>query len=214
MSDNKHTYTVGPVLADILASTTRTLNGIDYTVDFASVPDATIVYLVQNGWSQAIGDSQATGAKGLVAAAVKDQIIDLSKEEIASLGDSTKALDAWKATHPQGAEFAAWAQVFLEEKAAAKAADILSGDLVFGTAERLSPEEKDRRDITMTMLKAAAAANGMKLPKAAEELSALRAFTYETEQAAIDKEVQRRAKVRAGGDTGGLAAALAAKLKG
>lgn len=214
MSDSKHTYTVGPVLAASLASTTRTINGTDYTIDFATAPDAAIAYLLQNGWSQAIGDSQAVGAKGLVAAAIKAKVITLTKEEIATIGDSMKLLDAWKTSDPQGEAFAAWAPGFLAAKAETKAADILSGDLVFGTMERLTPEEKDRRDITLTMLKGAAVANGMKLPKDSEELAALLAFTYETEQAAIDKEVARRAKVRAGGGASGLAAALAAKLKG
>lgn len=196
MSDTKNIVTAGPVIAAFLASSTRSVPGADCTIEYATACDAAIAYLLEYGFSQAIGDTQAVGEKGILAAAISKGTLPKGTVDV-----------------PDTEAFKTWAQSFLRDRATARLSAILDGDMVFGRSERLSPEDRDRRDLTLASLKDAAGRQGMKLPKGAAELQPLLDYVYEAEKATIEAEVARRAKVRAKpvtADLSGLAALLKA----
>jgi hypothetical protein len=201
---NAHTF---------LTSATRTLDGKDYVADFSTMPDAGIAYLLQYGFSQAMADSTAVGAVGMIAATVKAKMF--TEAESKAMGDTQKSLNAFIAALPadQRAAYEAWSATFLAERAAARLSAIQAGEMVFNATNSLTPEERDRRDLTASALKDAAIAQSLKLPKKAEDLRPMLEFIYNAKAAEIEAEVSRRAKVRAKTttvDLSGLAALIAA----
>lgn len=197
MSDNPN-VTVAPSIAGVIPTLSRVVKDVGtFTADVAGLPDASIAYLLEYGFSQAIGDTQAIGPIGGIKAGVKAGVLpeDVFKEVDAK--DATKALTAFFTSNPDAK---APYESFLAEHLASRAQDrldaILAGEMVFGVAERLSPEEKDRREFALSILKDSLAP-GQTLPKKAEELRPLLDYVYTQRQAEIDKEVARRAKVRA-----------------
>ena len=220
MSTTKQTFTIGPVAAAVIPPLTKTIAGQDYTFDLSGACDAAIAYVLAYGFSQTMGDTQAVGAAGLLSAAVKAEVITKEDAKAAKgAGDaSNEKLEAWIKADPKGPAFETWAASFLAKRAASRLSDILSGDMVFGETERLTPEEKDRREITLRILKDVATAQGVKLPKDAASLKEMLDFVYADQQALIDAEVATLAKRRAAtaGKVAGsdLGARLAGLLKG
>jgi hypothetical protein len=180
-------------VAAFLPSVTRTLDGVDYTLALAETPDAGIAYLIQYGFSQAMADTQALGVAALAKAGV--DVKALTEAQATEIGDTKATLV--KASPETQAAYNAFVGPFLADRAKTRLEAIASGKMVFGSSERLSPEEKDRRDLVDTALRDAAKVQGFKLPTKAEELEPLRDYVYNARKAEIDAEVARRAKARA-----------------
>jgi hypothetical protein len=153
----------------------KVIDGITYSVDSTTLPPAGTAYLLAYGFSQALGDTQAMGKE------------DRAKAYAKALKDGTT----------NGQDEATWIAAFLAAKAQARLDAIVAGDMVFGSMERLTPEEKDRRTVIDEKIAAWAKAKGVKVPKDAEKINVLRDKLYATHGAAIDAEVARMAKERA-----------------
>lgn len=173
-------HTVAGAIASVLPTLTRTIEDRDFTVDVSTLPDASIRYLLQYGFSQAIADTQALGKDGKLAAAKKAKIIT----------DDTTA-------EPTEGPYVEWLATYLRDRASLRLAALAEGKMEFASGVRLSPEDRDRRDITEEMLKAAAKQHNLKLPTEAAERKPLLDHVYASAKDHIEKEVARRAKARA-----------------
>ena len=181
---------------NIVRTLSRTIDGVEYSAETQSLPLAGIAYLLDYGFSQAMADTQALGIAALAAAAVKAKAI--TEADGKAIGDTKATLAAFAASNPEvAAAFNGWAAEFLASRAKARLAAIVAGDMTFGSSERLTPEEKDRRELTETALKDAAVAAGKKLPPKAEDRRPMLERIYEMRKGDIEAEVARRAKVRA-----------------
>jgi hypothetical protein len=186
-------------IAPTLPALVRSIDGTDYTLDMTTTPDATILYLLQYGYSQALGDTQAVANAAMVKAAVKAGVLPDGTTDVPK---DHPAYDAFVANT-------------LATRAKARLDALIGGKMVFGETERLTPEERDRRDITMAILKTAVTAAGARLPPDKDNLQALLDAVYEQRKAEIDRDVAARAKARAkhasGVDLSGLAGLLKKK---
>jgi hypothetical protein len=174
------------------------VEGKAFTLDLASLPDAGFAYLLQYGFSKSMGDSNALSNLEKAKQAEKAGILPAGFSEGLETNTAGPALKAHFAKVAGSAEaFAAWEKAFMLERATDRFNAIVAGEMVFGSSERLSPEEKDRREITLEYLTNHLAKRGTKPPRKADELNPMLEKVYAVMQAEIDKIVARRAKDRA-----------------
>ncbi len=198
MSQTKHTFVAGPALSGIVATVAKQIGSQTFSADVATLPDSAIAYLVQYGFAQSIGDTKALSALEKAKQGEKAGVFPEGFSKTLETNNAAAAMSAFFAANEGSkAAYDEWEGTFLSTRAQARLDDIISGDMVFGSSERLSPEEKDRREICTNMLRTALEGQGKKLPKVAEDLNRMLAFVYEKKQAEVDKEIARRAKVRA-----------------
>ena len=196
MSDRTHSHIAAAAVAAITASMTKVIGGETFTVDVATLPDSSIAYLAEYGYAQSMGDTKALSALEKAKAAEKAGVLPEGFTKDLTTQNAAKAVSDHNAATGNGDAFDKWEAGFLAERARARFDAILAGDMVFGSAERLSPEDKDRRAICQDMLKNALSAAGKKMPKG-DELQAMLDWVYEQRKAEIDKSVAARAKERA-----------------
>lgn len=191
------TFHAGPALAAITASYVKEIGGTSYTVTVADLSDQSLAYLAEYGYAQSMGDTKALSALEKAKQAEKAGVFPTGFTEKLETSNATSAMTAFFAAN-EGAKaaYVAWEGPFLAARAEARYKAILAGEMVFGSSERLSPEEKDRREIVTGMIKEAVAKAGKKMPKDAETLNKVIAHVYAQKQGEVDKEVARRAKAR------------------
>jgi len=199
MSETKtHTFVAGPALAAIVGQVSKTIGTKAFTADVSTLSDAALAYLVEYGFNQSIGDTKALSALEKAKQGEKAGVFPKGFAEGLETNTAAKAIaDFHKANEGSAAAYATWENTFLEERAQARLDAILAGDMVFGSSERLTPEERDRREYTLSLLKSALTQKGKKLPKAAEDLARMTEYVYNQKTHEIEKEVARRAKLRA-----------------
>jgi hypothetical protein len=199
MSETKaHSFIAGPAIAAFVSQVSKTIGTKTFSADVSTLPDAALAYLVEYGFNQSIGDTKALSALEKAKQGEKAGVFPKGFSENLETNNAAKAIAAYHAANEgSAAAYEAWENAFLEERAQARLDAIVAGEMVFGSSERLTPEERDRREYTLSLLKSALAQKGKKLPKAAEDLARMTEYVYAQKSHEIEKEVARRAKLRA-----------------
>lgn len=198
MSDQKHTFHAGAAIAAITPTFSKTVGNTPFKVNVTDLPDAALAYLAEYGFNQSLGDTSALSTLEKAKQAEKAGVLPEGfTKELTTANAATTLKSAIANGITTQAAFDAWEASYVSARAQARFDAIVSGDVEFGSSERLSPEERDRRDYTLSLLKTALASKGMKMPKDTDVLKAMLAKVGEAKSADIEKEVARRAKGRA-----------------